>query len=189
MNMNIVKNITKITWNIFSILFIFVLIPVVFFTLLTSRTSAFLGIRSFTVLTGSMTPRIPVGSIVFTKPSTYDIGDIITFKRGDKSITHRIFGIKNGQYQTKGDANSSADPQMVNKSDIIGKDLVIVPYIGKFGGFIKTIPGFTMFIAIPTLVFVGLEIWEIKKEMEKEIEKKLLAKMKHGEQGTQVSVI
>lgn len=159
--------------------FIFILIPIILFVLITSRTSLLFGIRSFVVLTGSMEPQVHVGSMVFTIPqNSYGVGDIITFKRGEISITHRIAGIINNQFRTKGDANKSPDPQMVSQSVIIGKDFLIIPYFGKFTNFIKTVPGFLLFIVLPALIFIGFEAKTIKEEWEKEIEKKLLQKMK-----------
>jgi len=151
--------------------FIFTFIPIVLFLLITSQSSVLLGLRSYTVLTGSMVPRIPILSMVFVKPeSSYQVGDIITFNRGDITVTHRIHAIVNGEFQTKGDANKVADPELVKKSAVIGKDFMIVPYIGKLTQFLKTVQGFIIFIAIPILVFIGFELMNIKKEIEKQTE-------------------
>jgi len=150
---------------------------VVCLTLLSSR-FAVLGFRSYTVVTGSMEPNVHTGSVVFTLPSkNYRVGDIITFNREKISVTHRIIAIKNGQYQTKGDANKIADVGLVNKVDVIGKDFLIIPYLGRFTGFLKTVPGFIIFIFIPTMIYILLEVRVIKKEWEKEIEKKVLNKI------------
>ena len=157
--------------------FIYILIPIVLYVLITSRTSIFFGNRTFTVLTGSMEPKIHVASIVMTAPaSSYKVGDIISFTRGNITVTHRIVAIKGNMFQTKGDANKVADPQLVNKLAIIGKDFLIIPYIGRFTEFIKTVPGFIIFIVLPTFIYIGFEIKTIKTEWEKEIEKKLLKK-------------
>lgn len=158
--------------------FIFLAIPVVIFVLITSHSGIFGGIRSFDVMTGSMEPKIHVGSMIFTKPASYyQVGDIITFKRGEISITHRIFAIKKGQFVTKGDANNAPDPQLVSLSEIIGKDYYIIPNAGKFTNFIKSIPGFTIFVVFPILLYVGFELNTIKNEYKKEIRKKILAEM------------
>ena len=55
----------------------------------------FFGINSYTVLTGSMEPSIPVGSLVCakaTEPDTLAVGDVIVFYDGINSIpvTHRV---------------------------------------------------------------------------------------------------
>lgn len=150
---------------------IYMIIPVVLFLLITSRTGIIYGLRTFTVLTGSMTPAIPVGSMVLTVPqSVYDTGDIITFNRGSITITHRIVGIQNGQLQTKGDANTIADPQLVQMSTVIGKDYFILPYVGRFTEFLKTIFGFLLCVVLPVLLYIAFELHAIKKEIEKQVE-------------------
>jgi signal peptidase len=177
--MQILKKITSITLAII----IFTMVPIVIFLMITAHSGILFGIRTYNVLTGSMEPTIHVGSSILTIPSSqYEIGDIITFKRRALTITHRIFGIKNGQFITKGDANKSADPLPVDKMLVIGKDYLIVPYVGRFIDFVKTVPGFLLFIALPILIFVGFEVINIKSEMEKEIEKKVMARMKPAEQ-------
>ncbi len=160
--------------NILLAVFIFSLVPIVLFIFVTSRSPILFGIRSYVVVTGSMTPALPIGSMVFTYPkATYNIGEIITFKRGNITITHRINDVKDGNYITKGDANSSTDTQIVSKSDIIGHDVAVVPFIGRLTGFIKTPIGFGLLLGIPTLLFVFFEAWQMKKEWEKIIEKRV----------------
>lgn len=155
----------------------FIAVVVVCITLLSSR-FAVLGLRSYTVVTGSMEPKVHVGSVVFTFPSKiYSVGQIITFNRGKISVTHRILAIKNGLYQTKGDANKTADPELVSKANVVGKDILIIPTLGRFIAFLKTIPGFLLFIFLPMLLYILLEARVIKKEWEKEIEKRVLKKM------------
>ena len=163
-------------------LVVFIVLPVILFVLITSRTSLILGIRSFDVLTGSMEPAVHVGSMIFTAPQfSYKSGDIITFKRGDITITHRIVGMEKNQYLTKGDANKSEDPQHVLTSDVIGRNVLTIPYFGKLTSFIKTIPGFFFLVVLPTLLFIGFEARTIKEEWEKEIEKKLLKRLQPAE--------
>lgn len=155
-----------------------VMLPLAVFALLTSRTEVF-GIRSFVVLTGSMNPTIPQGSIVFTKKDQfYSTGDIIAFNNGDKVITHRIVDTTNNNnvlsYSTKGDANNTTDKNSVAKKDVVGKTLFHVPMAGTFILFLRTLPGFISFIIVPGLLFIGFELWTIKNHIEKETEKKFL---------------
>lgn len=158
------------------------LIPIALFVLVTSRTSVIFGLRTFTVLTGSMEQKIPVASMVITVPSSsYKVGNIITFNRGNITVTHRIVAMKGNMFQTKGDANKTADPQLVSKSSVIGKDYLIIPYIGRFTEFIKTIPGFMIFIFIPIFIFIGFELVSIKKEIEKQTEIRIRKEYEHAE--------
>jgi signal peptidase len=161
-------------------IFFFILFGTVVFTLVSSRFSVY-GYHAYNVMTGSMIPVIPVGSLVLVHQGSYAVGDIITFNRGNITVTHRIHAIKNGQFQTKGDANDAIDPELVNKNDVIGEDLLIIPFIGKFVDYLKTAPGFIIFVAIPILIYIAFEIRFIKKEFEKEIEKKVLTNLKTAE--------
>jgi len=176
--MNKFKKLGKSISDVFLVAFLIVIIPVMLFVLITSRTGIILGIRSYIVQTGSMEPVLPVGSVVFTVPKPpYIPGQIITFNRGKITVTHRISAIKGEQFETKGDANDNSDPQLVNKSDVIGTDFLTVPYFGKFVMFVKTIPGFLLVIAFPNLIFITFEIWNIKEEYRKEIEKRVMARL------------
>lgn len=153
-----------------------VLLPLALFTLLTSRVSVF-GMQSFIVLTGSMQPTMPVGSVIYTlKQSDYTTKDIITFKTSDNNfISHRIVQtLPNTHFKTKGDANNIVDANLVNKSQIVGKAITVIPLLGYMIAFLKTIPGFVTLIVFPTLLYVGFELRVIKEEIEKEITRKIL---------------
>lgn len=139
------------------------------------------GIRSFTVMTGSMEPTVHTGAIVFTRPEkVYKTGDIIAFKKGDIVITHRIIDVesKNNSvsYKTQGDANNSEDSEPVLYQSILGHAFFNIPYLGRFVFFLKTIPGFFIFIVLPAGVFIIFEIINIKNEIVREVEKKYLSK-------------
>lgn len=149
------------------------------FTLITSKSGVLMGVRSFVVLSGSMQPTIPTGAIVFSqKQLSYNPKDIISFTENNGvNVTHRIAETvsQNGQifYRTKGDANNTVDTKLVPASEVIGKAILSIPYIGYISGFLKTFPGFIFLIVLPTSIFIGSEILTIKKELEIEIETKL----------------
>src|SRR5258707_595113 len=136
----------KILFN--SIIFLFM--ASVVFVLITSRTNRLGNIRSFVVLTGSMEPTIKTHALVFAKPANYQKNDIIVFQAKDKTIVHRIVDVisKNGGvvYKTKGDANNAADIDLVSQHAVLGKTTMILPYVGAFILFLKTVPGFIIFI-------------------------------------------
>ncbi len=81
------------------------------------RTGAY---RTATVLTGSMRPAMPPGSIavlVPVDPAELKVGDVVTFEApvgGHPVVTHRIIHLaERGEHpviQTQGDANASPDP-------------------------------------------------------------------------------
>ena len=167
------------TVNIFLTISVFVLLPAVVFTLITSKTNIIAGIQSFVVLTGSMEPNISTGSVIYTKiQSNYARGDVIAFQQNDRTITHRIINLdKTGKFVTKGDTNNAPDSDTVSKDKIIGKEVFSLPFLGYFIRFLSTLQGFILFIVAPILIFIAFELWNIKKEMEKHIETKLMKKM------------
>jgi len=143
-----------------------------------------------TVLSGSMEPAIKTGAIVVAKPANgYKIGDIITFGPNTKTqppVTHRINDIKvvGGVpvYITKGDANESPDMREIQKSDILGKVLFSIPFVGYAVDFAKKPVGFILIIAVPALVIIFDEIRKIWREI-----MKLKNKKKDTEQDKEIA--
>jgi signal peptidase I len=175
------KNYKNILKGLLGVLFILIAL-----TIITSRTSILGGFRSLVVLTGSMEPKLPVGSVLYVqRQPAYHTGDVIAFESGNINITHRIIGTetKNGQffYKTKGDANNASDIELVPLNKIFGKESFDVPYFGRLILFIKTIPGFLLLVVLPTLIYIGFEFKFIKQEIEKEVEKRLMGKLSNNE--------
>jgi len=129
--------------------------------------------KVLTVLSGSMEPTIKTGAVVVVKPlNDYKIGDIITFGTPGKTpTTHRIYDITvvGGKpiYITKGDANNAPDQKTVNKSEIIGKVLFKVPFLGYAVEVAKKPVGFAAIIIVPAVVIIGDEVIKIYKEIKK----------------------
>ena len=78
------------------------------------------------VETGSMSPTLPVWSIVMIDPQpSYHPGDVITFRADEgKVVTHRVVALNDdGSIQTKGDANPTPDnwSDPITKDDVDGK--------------------------------------------------------------------
>ncbi|MFA6106618.1 MAG: signal peptidase I [Patescibacteria group bacterium] len=136
------------------------------------------------VQSGSMEPAIHTGSIVVAKPiAEYKKGDVITFgKTGVKdTVTHRIDEIKevNGvkSYVTKGDANNAPDLGETAQSEIIGKVLFSVPYLGYAVDTAKKPFGFMLIIIVPAVIIIYDELRKIKDEVIKIRDRK---KLKYG---------
>lgn len=129
--------------------------------------------RVLTVLSGSMEPSIKTGSVVVVKPAAdYKIGDVITFGPVSKTkppVTHRISDIKvqAGQpvYITKGDANNAVDSKEIAKSEVLGKVLFDVPYIGYVIDFVRKPFGFMLIIVVPAIVIIYDEIRKVWAEV------------------------
>ena len=104
---------------------------------------SFLDINPCVVVSGSMEPEIPTGSLCFIdcQQKDPDIGDIICYKTEDLSITHRVVGVTDSGYITKGDSNDSADPGIVKQSQIFGTYLFDIPKLGYAVMFLKSVEG------------------------------------------------
>lgn len=123
------------------------------------------------VLSGSMEPSMPVGSIVIIKPidtQSLKIGDVICYHASDSMlITHRIIEVNEAGFITKGDANEEADLKIVNQKDIVGSAVLSLPFIGYLGSFIRTPIGFTLLLVLPACSAIILEVKTIIKEKRK----------------------
>ena len=97
------------------------------------------GFHMYHVLSGSMEPAIPVGSLLYVKdvpPEDVDGEDIIAFYSSLEDggiITHRVVEnhVVSGTFQTKGDANDGEDPTPVPYANYIGEVVRTIPYMGK----------------------------------------------------------
>lgn len=125
----------------------------------------------FVVQSGSMTPSIGIGSVVVTKKSAdYKKNEVISFFRKEGSIvTHRIVDIfeRDGDilYKTKGDANVGEDIFSVRKSQIFGKVIISIPFIGYLVAFAKTKIGIIILVLIPAIWIISEEIFKIKNNL------------------------
>lgn len=99
------------------------------------------GATPYTVLTGSMRPNCPPGTLIVAKPIDTDdvrVGDVVTIQleSGKGSyVTHRVVDITaelsgEQRFQTKGDANDVPDSELRRSEQIRGKLWYSVPYLG-----------------------------------------------------------
>lgn len=112
-----------------------------------SNDKSIFGFRFYDVLTPSMTPEIPVGSMVIVKmiePSELKVGDIVTYSTsidGSTVLTHRVSRIMGSgdslSFMTKGDANLVEDMNPVYPSQVIGTVNLIIPYLGSVMTYIQ----------------------------------------------------
>lgn len=123
---------------------------------------------SMTVLTGSMTPTIPVGSLVVdapVDPGTLKVGDIATYQAVPGKpdfITHRIVGINTKTTPTlftfKGDANRGPDMNPVPATAIRGRVLFHVRYLGAVRDLVHTKGGLA---GIAMVVLAGYALLQV----------------------------
>lgn len=141
----------------------------------------------FRVVTGSMEPTIPVGSLLICKQIGMEgvqVGDIICFRAQESAIfgqmmTHRVTSILSAPdgsllFETRGDANLVADGFMVSQMNFVGK---VTWYTGAnsvlssvFSFFSNKI-GFLACIVIPILLLGGLLMKECVNNIRMELQK------------------
>jgi len=147
--------------KILGIILILLIIPLFYFGY-----QVYLGELQFkTVLSGSMSPAINAGDVILiskTNPREIKEGDIITFREGNTFITHRVIEIINNSFRTKGDANEDPDMKIIKTEQVVGKVIFVIPFLGYLGYFVRTLPGFLLFILIPGILIIYSEIKKIK---------------------------
>ncbi|MGV8847366.1 signal peptidase I [Tessaracoccus sp.] len=91
------------------------------------------------VSSGSMTPTFTAGDVVIVKhadPAKLRTGDVVTFVATGttKTTTHRIHALKpqpSGLFlQTKGDANTTPDPNFTPAANVTGLTTGTIPHLG-----------------------------------------------------------
>lgn len=132
------------------------------------------GGAALTVLTGSMTPEIAVGSVVVVRPvdpGTLRVGDVVTYQKDPGKpayVTHRILEIHQDTnpvtLTTKGDANRGADLDPVPVTSVRGKVFFSVPYLGTVKNAISTGGAGLMLLVLGLVGYAVLQIasaiWE-----------------------------
>lgn len=119
------------------------------------------GYEMYTVISGSMEPSIPTGSLVYImdmEPQDVADGDVIAFYGGHDSnaiITHRV--VKNrvvmGEFVTKGDANEKEDMNPIPYMNFLGRVELSIPVVGELAQMLTSMEGK---IAAGTLIGVAV---------------------------------
>ena len=168
--MKLIEKIVKTIFNILIIFMVFLVIIVSYnfiqINVLKKQYSNFLGYTIFEVSTGSMSGTIEINDVILVK-ITQDVkkDDIITFFNKDEIITHRLIVENNDKLVTKGDANSARDIA-INRSDVIGKVIKILP---KFGIWVKVLSDTKVIgSVIITMILFGFAVSTTKEEKQEE---------------------
>ncbi|MFJ6651592.1 signal peptidase I [Microbacterium sp. NPDC091313] len=118
-----------------------VLVLVLAVAVLTIALPALTGARAFTVLTSSMEPHLPPGTLLIVRPTPAQdvrVGDVLTYQiasgRPDV-VTHRVVARAANSdgtvsFTTRGDANPVDDPRPVQEVQVVGTLWYAVPLVG-----------------------------------------------------------
>lgn len=99
------------------------------------------GATPYTILTGSMRPHLPPGTLVVMRPVRAEqvgVGTVITYQRESgrsEVVTHRVVEVSQGpdgepRWHTRGDANPASDPDWVRPVQLRGELWYAVPFLG-----------------------------------------------------------
>ena len=113
--------------------------------------------EGFVVLSGSMEPAMSPGDVVIVDASgPVGVGDAITYSRPGDSVptTHRVVGVVDGRYETKGDANENVDAGTVPPEAIVGRVVLTIPFVGHVILWANTPVGYVTLVVGP-LVLLG----------------------------------
>ena len=145
------------------------------------------GISLFKIITGSMEPEVPEGSLIICQEvdiSTVQVNDIVCFRSLDnviygETVTHRVVEVLQNSLGetilvTKGDANLSADAEYVTQGNYIGK----VTYYSKESNLMASIMniltdkvGFMILVLVPTLLIAGFILRSCMSNIRRELER------------------
>lgn len=96
------------------------------------------GYDIYRVISPSMEPAIPMGSVVYVKsasPLDVEPDDVIVYRSVNDTITHRVVENRTveGEFITKGDANAAVDAA-VPYDALVGRVTFHIPFYGELTG-------------------------------------------------------
>lgn len=121
------------------------------FCILVFGVSLVLGLKPQIVVSGSMEPTIPTGSLLMAKEvsaAEIEVGDIVTLDRPNNGglVTHRVTSVEqqhtNWEVTMRGDANAADDPFPYTVRTA-GKIVATIPWVGYLAGMFRTPFGLT----------------------------------------------
>ena len=158
---------------------IYVLIGLGAGVLLAAAAPMAIGMRSFTVMSGSMEPAVHTGDIVVDEqiaPLDARPGDIVTFRdpRGQsRLLTHRVRSVhvvgNAAKVVTKGDANDTTEHWTVPVAGKIGRVAYRLPRLGYVLAATREPKAKLLLIVVPAIMVGILElmrIWRPRREEE-----------------------
>lgn len=132
------------------------------------------GWKALSVLTGSMRPAIPQGSLVIIHtvlPAELHPGDVVTYRslgNVHQTITHRIVTVRvkagTTYLVTKGDANSGPDPEIV-AGRVVGRVTYHVPVLGSLLQLANHPLGVFLLVGLPGLFIIIDEIRLMRRRL------------------------
>lgn len=127
------------------------------------------GLTPYAVLSGSMEPELPVGSLIYVQdvdPQTIQVGDTVTFEKSSGVVaTHEAYEVdpEAQEIRTQGIANINSDGSIAHDAEpvpfesVIGVPVACIPFLGYVNSFVTSPTGFVVVIA-GAVVAIALSI-------------------------------
>ncbi|NHN61160.1 MULTISPECIES: signal peptidase I [Halorussus] len=130
---------------------------------------------SYVVLSSSMSPAIHAGDVVVVNdvsPANVEEGDVVTYQPPSghqladvNRVTHRVVGVtsRDGErhFRTKGDANEEADAALVPASNVEGRVMFHIPFVGRVVSFAQSSLGLLLLVIVPGALLVVSELYDL----------------------------
>ena len=179
--MNVFNSIIKFIGNVFLVLLIAILLVMLVYNVYSKKTGNTKPplVSAYVIISSSMVPTINVlDAVVAYRPNVENLkkGDIITFSSSDVrytglTVTHRILKVENEngtkQFKTKGDSNTTPDDARVISSNIFGKVVFVIPWLGYIQKLLTQPFGWILLVVFPCLGIVVFDIIKLQKSLKK----------------------
>ncbi|MBM7415959.1 MULTISPECIES: signal peptidase I [Nocardiaceae] len=138
------------------------------------------GAQPYTILTPSMVPTYPPGTLVVVKPTDdIGIGTVITYQLQSglpEVVTHRVVGTAfdddgERRYIARGDANDVPDQSPVQPAQVRGSVWYSIPYLGYVNNWL-TGSTRTAVVGIAAGVLIGYAAWQFASAARERSKKK-----------------
>lgn len=129
------------------------------------------GYKGYTVVSGSMEPKISVGDFIIVETDPYDKvkkEDVVTFQYNQEIVTHRVVDRTDEGLTTKGDANNIQDQGFVTEETYIGIQKMLIPYFGYVITFLQKPIAFAIVVALMGVYLIYLYVHPTTEEEAKE---------------------
>ena len=149
-------------------IFAMMLFTILAVTTFDQQSQSVFGVRMFIVTSDSMKATdFAAGDLIFVKqvaPESLVEGDIISFISENpdnygRTVTHKIRSIQTDAqghrvFQTYGTSSGVNDEVPVSQNKLLGKYTMRLPMVGRFFFFLKTTPGYVLFVLLPFLALI-----------------------------------
>lgn len=160
-------------WTLIAIALCIVVFTIISVTFFDKNDRSLFGFRAYVCMSDSMKATdFAAGDVVVVKevePSTLVKGDIIAYVSSDaasqgKTITHKIRNIKSlygaePTFVTYGTTTGMNDKEDVTYSQVVGKYVFHIPFLGNIFIFLQTILGYTLCVFLPLMILFVLRVY------------------------------